>query len=77
MCEQDIWRRVEAKQSAMAARIAELEAALRPLARAFSTEFGTGDDEPDDSNVFAGEIDGQGITFGLIRNALRALGELD
>ena len=58
-------------------RVAELEAALRPLARACSTEFGIDETEPDDSSVYAGGIDGQGITFGLIRNALSSLGQLD
>lgn len=59
-------------------RIAELERALRPLARACCTEFGLGDGEPDDASVYVeDEAAIPVITFGIIRNALRALGELD
>lgn len=56
-------------------RADDLEAALRPLAEACLAEMGDGRDadEPDDGNVFAGEPDGQGITFGMIRRAMAAL----
>jgi hypothetical protein len=57
-------------------RIAELEAALRELSDACIAEFGDGEDaprEPDDSSVFAGVPDGQGITFGMLRRARAAL----
>lgn len=56
-------------------RIAELEAALRPLAEACLADMGDGRDtgEPDDGSVYAGVPDGQGITFGMIRRAMAAL----
>lgn len=56
-------------------RVAELEAALRPLADATFAEFcdeSTEEMEPDDSKVSYPE-DRCHITFGMIRNALNAL----
>jgi hypothetical protein len=57
-------------------RIAELEAALRELTDACIAEFGDGEKaprEPDESSVYAGVPDGQGITFGMLRRARAAL----
>ena len=56
-------------------RVEQLEGALRELAVACQEEFGDGmaDDEPDESSVFAGIPDGEGITFGMIRRALAVL----
>ena len=67
----------DATIAALTSRVAEIEAALRPLARACCTEFGVGNGEPDNASVYVGDDDDPVITFGLIRNALRVLGELN
>lgn len=67
------------KHRAALARIAELEAALRELTDACLAEFGDGEAaprEPDDSSVYAGVPNGQGITFGMLRRARAVLAEI-
>lgn len=68
----------ERRCGGLEARIAELETALRELTDACLAEFGDGETaprEPDDSSVYAGVPNGQGITFGMLRRALAVLAE--
>lgn len=56
----------------------KIEAALRELVDACIAEFGDGEEaprEPDESSVYAGVPDGQGITFGMLRRARAVLAE--
>lgn len=80
----ELWRRnseyVDADSyDASIARSAKLEAALRELTDACLAEFGDGEAaprEPDDSSVYAGVPNGQGITFGMLRRARAVLAEI-
>jgi hypothetical protein len=54
----------------------EVVEALRELTKAFVNEFGSGEYEPDDSSVYVGHPDGEGITFGMLRRARRALSSI-
>lgn len=58
---------------ALVRRVAELEAALRPLALAAIKEFGDGANGPDDASVDPDAPAGQGITFGMLRKAWAAI----
>ena len=59
-------------------RIAALESALRALTVACLDDFGSGyadgANHTDEESVYAGIPDGEGITYGMIRNACKLLG---
>ena len=73
------WLKHMARAALVASGYVQMREALEELANACFDEFcgdttEDGDDrEPDDSNVYAGERDGEGITFGKIRRARAAL----
>lgn len=59
-------------------RIAALESALRALTVACLDDFSAGYNEDvthrDEESVYTGVPDGEGITYGMIRNACKLLG---